>query len=302
MFTPEPRKPLAVHRMQGVSSSARPPIRGKLALISMPGGAVLDDYAASMRRRRLAANTIRLRLFYVRKLQAWLPCPLPNASLEMLEAYADSGNWTAATQQTVIASMKSFYTWAQRTGLTPTNTAADLYNVRVIRKRSRIASDTDLIQALATANIPDQAMLLLGAECGLRVAEIAALNVDDRDDDHLTIIGKGGRQRTVFLTPELTHLLDSIEETTMRHGHYFPGQSGIHHMHPSTVWRHIRDVAHTNPHSLRHRAGTAVYRASGNDLRLAQEFLGHASPNTTAIYVHIEDDDLRRAAFLARLA
>ena len=155
MLTPVSPEPPAVHRTQGVPSSVNRFPSAKLALISMLGGAVLDDYAASMRRRRLAANTIRLRLFYIRKLQAWLPCPLLNASLEMLEAYADSGDWTASTQQTVIASMKAFYGWVQRTGLTPTNVAADLYNVRAIRKRSRIAADADLPRACVTEHDRD---------------------------------------------------------------------------------------------------------------------------------------------------
>lgn len=270
--------------------------------IGNPGGiSVIDDYLASMRRRRLSPNTIRLRQFYIRKLEEWLPCPLPNASLEMLESYVDSGDWTTATQQTVVSTMKSFYSWAHRSELTHKNIAADLYNVRVVRKRSRIAADDAIRNGLAEASVADQAMLRLGAECGLRVSEIARLNLEDRHDDYLTIVGKGGRQRTVFLTPELIALLDEIEATTMRHGNYFPGQSGRAPMVASTVWRHIRDAVATNPHALRHRAGTVVYRASGNDLRLAQEFLGHASPNTTAIYVHIEDDDLRRAATLTRM-
>lgn len=270
-------------------------------LVSFPEGQLLDHYAASMRRRRLAETTIRLRLFYARKMIEWLPVHPYLASIEMLERYAASGDWSNATQQTVIASMKSFYGWAYRAEHTTRNLADDLYNVRPVRKRSRIASDSAILAGLTDAPIPDQAMILLGAECGLRVHEIAKLHRDDRHDEWLDIVGKGGKQRTVFLTPELQDILDEIERTTMRHGNYFPGSHGTP-MHPSTVWRHISERCGTNPHSLRHRAGTAVYKASGHDIRLAQEFLGHASPVTTAIYVHVADDALRKAAEHTRIS
>lgn len=261
---------------------------------------MLDAYTASMRRRRLAESTIRLRLFYVGKMIEWLPVHPYLASIDMLEQYASSGDWTNATQQTVIASMKSFYTWAYRAEHTPRNLADELYNVRVVRKRSRIATDLAILAGLTESPTIDKAMILLGAECGLRVHEIAKLHQTDRHGEWLDIIGKGGKQRTVFLTPELETILDEIEQTTMRHGNYFPGRSGTA-MHPSTVWRHISERVGSNPHSLRHRAGTAVYKASGHDLRLTQEFLGHASPVTTAIYVHVADDALRQAAQHARM-
>jgi site-specific recombinase XerD len=53
---------------------------------------------------------------------------------------------------------------------------------------------------------------------------------------------------------------------------------------------------------LRHRAGTTVYQRTGHDLRLTQVFLGHSDPSTTAIYVHVNDDDLRAASEAARIA
>jgi len=67
------------------------------------------------------------------------------------------------------------------------------------------------------------------------------------------------------------------------------------------VWRRLSVLTNTNPHSLRHRAGTVVYRGTGNDLRLTQEFLGHTSPAITAIYVHVEREDLQRASEAARV-
>lgn len=261
---------------------------------------MLDEYAESMKRRRLSPNTIRLRLFYIRKLVAWLPFHPRHANLEMLEQFIARGNWTTATQASVIASLKSFYGWGHRNGLFDKNIAADLYKVQVVRKRPRIASEEAILDGLGTATLQDQAMIRLGAECGLRVHEIAKLNVRDRDGEWLNILGKGGKLRTVYMPEALQKIMDELESTA-RHGNYFPGQSG-RPMHPSTVWRHVRAAVGINTHALRHRAGTIVYRRSGHDLRLAQEFLGHASPLTTAQYVHVQDDALREAAAYTALA
>ena len=143
-------------------------------------------------------------------------------------------------------------------------------------------------------------MLRLGAEGGLRVAEIAGLRTADRDGEWLTVTGKGGTIRTVHLEDELLEVLRTLEVTTARWGFYFPGR--VHEpVAPSTVWRHVRALTGLNTHALRHRAGTSVYRNTGFDLRLAQEFLGHASPTTTAIYVHVDREDMSRASQATRL-
>lgn len=86
----------------------------------------------------------------------------------------------------------------------------------------------------------------------------------------------------------------------MRWGFYFPGRFKAHAA-PSTIWKHVRALTGLNTHSLRHRAGTMVYRRTGYDLRLAQEFLGHSNPATTAIYVHVEREQLMRAAEATRM-
>lgn len=67
--------------------------------------------------------------------------------------------------------------------------------------------------------------MLLAAECGVRLAEIASLHRTCRHDEYLRIVGEGNRQRHLHMTPELIELLDEIEATTMRHGNYFLGQS-----------------------------------------------------------------------------
>lgn len=263
---------------------------------------MLADYERALTRRRLSPQTIRLRLFYIRKAETTLG-DLAKVTLDDLESWLDghSDDWSQSTQQSAIASLRSFYKWALAAGQLSNNPARELVPIRVHRAPSRIASETEIRRGLALATDIEKAMILLGAECGLRVSEIAALHKNDRQGRWLTIIGKGNVQRTVAGSPELVALLEIIEATSIRWGYYFPGRSGGH-AHPSMVWRHIRDLVGVNPHALRHRAGTVVYKRMGNDIRAAQIFLGHANSHTTEIYIHTDRDDLARAADAARIA
>jgi site-specific recombinase XerD len=221
---------------------------------------MIEQYVQHMIRRRRSPNTIRLRLFYLRKFKAWFGKNLAAAQHDDFESYIFADReWSENTQQTATASLRSFYGWAWREGLITQNPARDLPSIKVHRRTPRIASETAIRDAIQCDSLADRAMVMLGAECGLRVSEIANLNIKDRDGEWLHVIGKGNNMRTLHMTPELCEMLDTIEATTMRHGHYFPGRSGIYPMHPSTVWRHITVILKSNPHSLRRRAGTVVY-------------------------------------------
>lgn len=264
---------------------------------------MIAAFTAHMKRKNRAAGTIRLRLFYLGKFRAWYRHPLAEAQHDDFRAWLRSNpQWSPATAQSANATIRSFYKWAYADGWLAENPARDLPEIVVPRRRQRIASEEAIQSAIKCDDISDRAMVLLGAECGLRVGEIASLHQRNRDGDWLHVIGKGGHERTLYVSPELGALLDQIAARRMRHGWYFPGRSGLTHMHLTTAWRHITSVLESNPHSLRRRAGTIVYRNSGNDIRLAQTFLGHRQVTTTELYLNVADDDLARAGSLTRVA
>jgi integrase len=267
---------------------------------------MIDQFQQYLIRRHRSINTIRLRLFYVRKFSDWHHGDLVNVTETDLENYLDHGRivlgWSENTQQSASSSLRVFYAWATREGLLPADPSRELPDIHPRRRRPRIASEDAIAHAVECTDLADKAMVMLGAECGLRVSEIAHLHRDNRDGEWLHIIGKGGYQRSLHLSPELQVILDTIEHTTMCKGFYFPGRSRQGPIHSSTAWRHISTALSSNPHSLRRRAGTIVYRSSGNDIRLAQVFLGHKHSSTTEDYLDIADDDLILASTLTRLA
>lgn len=263
---------------------------------------MLYEFQAHLRRQKLSSNTIKLRMFYLTKFEIF--CDPATATTEDIEQFIDDHQYLAdQTQNSIISTLKVFYKWAFYKHLVAEDPMYYIPNVRVIRKESRIASEDAINTALENGTRDDQAMIRLGAENGLRIAEIASLHISSRDGVWLTVKGKGGKIRRTKINPELAELLDSIERHGMRRGYYFPGRSDGRegHLHPSTAWRRIRRLLAMNPHSLRHRAGTVVYIGSGKDIRLTQEFLGHTNVTTTQIYVHNSEDAMEDAAGYSRI-
>ncbi|QKS15589.1 tyrosine-type recombinase/integrase [Curtobacterium sp. Csp2] len=263
----------------------------------------MDLYAEHCAKRlRHSPNTIHSRLYWLDRFdrRAPLTTASPDDVWDFLEAYPD---WSESTTAVLLSALHGFYAWAIAKAHLVESPVAEIAVPRVRRRRSRIATDDALVTALEHVSTIERAMLLLGAECGLRVSEIATVRRADRDGEWLFIRGKGDRTRVVHLTPELCKAMDAIERDTMRWGFYFPSPRHVgRHLTANAVYCRVRKLTGYNTHALRHRAGTMVYRRAGNDLRLAQEFLGHSSPTTTAIYVHVERDDMRRASAAARLA
>lgn len=254
---------------------------------------IIAAYAEYLESRRRAAGTIRQRTRHVRLLAATTP-DLRTITPETLDLWvrSQSADKKPETVKSLINSLRSFYKWADRFGVIRPNPTVLLEYVPNPHRMGRTVTDDELRVHLEKATPQLRAMLLLGREAGLRLTEITTLHTDSDSGLWLTIIGKGSKQRRVPVTPPLREALDAIRPSGS--GYYFPGQRAPY-MHPMSVNKIITRETGLNPHALRHAAGTAVYAAT-KDLRATQDFLGHSSPNTTAIYVHMSEDALRNAA------
>lgn len=113
--------------------------------------------------------------------------------------------------------------------------------------------------------------------------------VEDLDGWSLLVHGKGGRERVVPLTAEVSRQLRGLPA-----GYAFPGND---HGHLSARWvgRLINRllVDDWTIHKLRHRAATAWWEESGGDVFAVGELLGHADPKTTKVYVKVPGARLR---------
>lgn len=166
------------------------------------------------------------------------------------------------------------------------------------RYRSKALDEpTAAVLASAAKADPSPAGLavLIGLYGGLRREEIASLRWDNLRDGWLEFIGKRDVTRQVPIHPDLIARLKLAqrESTSL---FLFPGRIDGH-VTPTTIWIWSRKLSFealdklVPPHVLRHTAITTLNDKTG-DLRAAQEFAGHLSPETTVIYTRVTRDRL----------
>ncbi len=179
---------------------------------------------------------------------------------------------------------------------------------RYAEARATQANDAGTVTAVRAWTLLDTLLC-----SGLRASEIAALRIGDcllgYGQSALVVRhGKGNKQREVFIPQELkTHLKAFLAWKATRgedisdRAFVFVGQRG-----PLTrfgVWEAVKRLmasvgldARYSTHSCRHTYATHLYRASGGDLEVVQEQLGHANIKTTTIYAKVTKEDKLKAA------
>ncbi len=181
----------------------------------------------------------------------------------------------------------------------------------------KVLENRDLEQLLAAPDVNtldglrDRAILESLFSTGLRVSELAALNIDSINFERLEfpILGKGGKERIVFLSEGAAETLqkyldmrkDPYKPLFIRfQGRQDPADDG-ENMRLTTrsieriVEKYVKQVGLTvkaTPHTLRHSFATDLL-VNGADIRSVQEMLGHSNIATTQIYTHITNKQLR---------
>ncbi len=153
----------------------------------------------------------------------------------------------------------------------------------------------------------DYCILCLFLNCGLRISEMVGLNLTDIRTDHLLIHGKGSKERIVYLNDACVQALNdwlAIRKdiaTTDKNAVFLSARrkrvsvDAIQVMVHKTLLKAGLDADAISPHKLRHTAATLMLQ-SGVDVRTLQELLGHENLNTTQIYTHIANAELKMAA------
>ena len=154
----------------------------------------------------------------------------------------------------------------------------------------------------------DYCILTLLLNCGLRRAELAGLNRTDVRDDHtLRVIGKGNKERILYLNEACQQALAAYlpkrpmegvkDKKALFYGHTKDRISlqGVHYIVKGYL-KQVGGAEEFSAHKLRHTAATLMYQQGGVDLLVLKEMLGHKNLGTTEIYTHTSNEQLRRAA------
>lgn len=153
----------------------------------------------------------------------------------------------------------------------------------------------------------DYCILTLFLNCGMRVSELVGLDLTDFQGDTVRVLGKGNKERTVYLNEACITALEAYLPKRLqpheRDKNALFVSRNRNRINVQTVKWLVKkylgqaglDTQKYSAHKLRHTAATLMYQ-NGVDIRTLQSILGHTSVNTTMIYTHIEDNSLREAA------
>jgi integrase len=250
-----------------------------------PPPMVLDEFIAAQRADGYSSNTIGARVRCVRAIAKSALIRAEELTVDHVLSYFGARSLKPWSRRTYLNHLQAFGKWL----------GVDL--VTGIRKPPAPRStpnplpEEHLVQLTARTEGSQRAWVLLGAFCGLRAHETAKLKREDisvlqEGEVVLRVQGKGGRTDIVPVPPVVVRELDFSDS-----GRFWGDVS------PERVSRAIAGIAAKHGirmryHQLRHRFGTAVYRASGRDLLLTQRLMRHASPATTAGYAAVADDQI----------
>lgn len=256
----------------------------------------VSGFVAYMRASGLSPNTVQLREYHLGRVAASLGVSPWRVDAEALTRWLGAQDWKASTLRSYRGSLRAFYAWGVRTGRCAAPSPAELLpSVRVPRGRPRPVPEDAFRLALRVADKRARLAIMLAGVCGLRRGEVAQARRDDLEPDlvgwSLRVVGKGGHVRLVPVPEGL-----AAEILARPEGWLFPSSQGGH-LTPHHLGKEVSKwlpEGHAT-HGLRHRCGTMTLRASGGNLRVVQEILGHAHVDTTAIYTQVSGDELRAA-------
>ena len=227
---------------------------------------------------------------------------VPLAELEgrHVEEYMASISVARSTARQRFSQIRQFSRWLTRRGYLAADITAELRAPRQPRAVPRGYQRAVVDGLLAIA--PDERarlIILLEVQEGLRACEVARIEVGDVDFTERTIVvrGKGDRERLLPVSAQTWAALDdylggrSVKAGPLIRSYNQPwtGISSAHIQHLVQGWLRIVGIRSGGGHGLRHTMATTLLRESGADIRDVQLALGHATLQSTSIYLPFSD-------------
>jgi integrase/recombinase XerC len=289
---------------------------------------LIDRFAAHMAdERRSSPHTVAAYRRDLRQMAAFLrersATALELRHVDKLSLRAWLGQLARANSATSIArklaSVRAFFGYLRRAGLASSDPSALISSPKLRRKLPAFLGAEAAEQVMLAPGeqsrlreierLRDAVILELLYGCGIRVSELAALDVADLmlDEGSLRVLGKGGKERVVPIGSKALAALYGYLPRRAELGHSRLGAGD-----PSAVLlsrrgrrlgvRRIQTLVRRygalgagrpdlHPHALRHTCATHMLEG-GADLRAIQEMLGHSSVSTTQRYTHVTLDQL----------
>ena len=242
----------------------------------------LESFFANSKTNKISNITIKS---YIKKLS--------------LDGYSNS------TINRKISSLKSFENWLYEMNKVETIYSKNIKYLKIPQTLPEVLSSSylnkliDGMETFTDEDIRDKAIIELLYSSGLRVSELAQLNLDDfNNKEIIKIPGKGKKERVVPLNQSAIKSINlwkkNARNNIANHSEcaLFVGNKGSR-IDVRVVRRIVLKKLGTYPHAVRHSFATHLLEG-GADIRVVQELLGHEDPNTTQLYTHISAKELKK--------
>ena len=214
-----------------------------------------------------------------------------------------------------VASLKSFFNYiTNKAKLISQNPARELESPKILKKLPKyltIDESKQLLNSVLAQNskykIRDFTILTLFLNCGMRLSELVGINLDDIRNNTISVTGKGGKERIIYLNPACIDALNNYLKVRPVNG--VKDKKALflserkNRISKNTVQfivkKYIKqsglDYRKYSTHKLRHTAATLMYKHGKVDVRALQKILGHETLATTQIYTHLDNQQLQDA-------
>jgi len=211
-----------------------------------------------------------------------------------------------------VASIKSFFNYlATKARLLDYNPASELESPKILKRLPKYLNIEESKRLLAVVEGKnkerDYAILTLFLNCGLRLSELVSININKIKNDTLTVIGKGNKERTIYLNKACKSAIDAylrvrpVDGVKDKNALFLSerkkriSNKTVQHIVKKYIKAAGLDPERYSTHKLRHTAATLMYKHGNVDIRALQEILGHESVSTTEIYTHVDNQHLKNA-------
>lgn len=210
---------------------------------------------------------------------------------------------SAGTRARKIVSIRQFWKYLKtKAHLINNNIAEELETPKLPKRIPKYLTLEESVRLLIECKKSprDHCIMTIFLNCALRLSELASLNTDQVGSDILTVIGKGNKERKIFLTPAAKKSINvwlQIRNTLNVNSKALFISRNNNRITTRAVQNIVKkyviasglDPTAISTHKLRHTAATLMYKYGRVDIRSLQQILGHESVATTEIYTHVDD-------------
>ena len=227
---------------------------------------------------------------------------------------------SASAKARKLSAIKAFFKFAcQKRRILEKNPAVDIEapkKKQALPKYLSMQESISLLEAVESdkeskSRERDYAIITLFLNCGMRLSELVGINLNDLDRElrSLRVVGKGNKERIVYLNDACR---DALTRYLCVRGEGMKNELHTNALFVSKQYKRISnktvqwlvykyleraglDYKHFSTHKLRHTAATLMYQTGKVDVRVLKEILGHEQLNTTQIYTHVSNQGMQDA-------